>query len=670
MKRTLSLMSLFLFFIFTSYANGRIFKVNSPDGRIKVEISVNTIVKYSVFHDEHAIISPSAISMELVDGSAFGINPKLKRITRRSVDEMIPTIIYQKKEVKDHFNELSLSFKGDYLLIFRAYNDGIAYRFVYNRKKPFKVKSEQTEFVFPSDFKAYVPYVREDRTHSFEEQFSNSFENTYTHINLSQWDKRKYAFTPVLIEGDNGEKICIVESDLMDYPGMYLYNGDGSTTLKGVFAPYPKEMKQGGHNELEELVVSREAYIAKYSKGTTFPWRAVIITDNDAELATNDMVYRLASPHINENFSWVKPGKVAWDWWNDWNLYGVDFKTGINDETYKYYIDFASKYGLEYVILDEGWAVNLKADLFQVVPEINLKGLVDYANKKNVGLILWAGYYAFNRDMDKICQYYSELGIKGFKVDFMNRDDQLMVDFVRRAAETCAKYKLLVDFHGTYKPTGLYRTYPNAINFEGVHGLEQMKWAPASVDQVTYDVTIPFTRMVAGPMDYTPGAMRNAIKDNYRPVYSEPMSQGTRCHQLAEYVVFESPLNMMSDSPSNYEREDECTRFISGIPTTWDSTLALDGKVAEYVAIARKKSNEWYIGALNNWNARDLQIDLSFLGKGTYFAEVFKDGVNADKVARDYAKNIISVPADRKLKIHMAAGGGWVARIYGQKNSL
>ncbi|MGE4587644.1 MAG: glycoside hydrolase family 97 catalytic domain-containing protein [Mangrovibacterium sp.] len=668
MKRTTSLLILFLFFAFASKAGtGKTFEVNSPDGKIKVEISVNDNVKYSVLYDGHIMISPSAVSMELIDGSAFGIQPKLKRTSRRSVDETIPTVAYQKKQVRNYFNELTLSFKGDYQLIFRAYNDGSAYRFVSTGQKPFEVKSEQAEFAFPSDFKAYIPYVREDRTHSFEEQFFNSFENTYTHTSLSQWDKRKYAFTPVLIEGSNGEKICIVESDLMDYPGMYLYNGDGSTTLKGVFAPYPKETKQGGHNNLQDLVVFREDYIAKCSKGTKFPWRAAIITDDDAKLADNDMVYRLASPQVDEDFSWVKPGKVAWDWWNDWNLYGVDFKAGVNNETYKYYIDFASKYGIEYVILDEGWAVNLKADLFQVVPEINLKELVDYAAKKNVGLILWAGYYAFNRDMDKVCKYYSELGIKGFKVDFMNRDDQLMVDFVSRAAETCAKYKLLIDFHGMYKPTGLYRTYPNAINFEGVHGLEQMKWSATDVDQVTYDVTIPFTRMVAGPMDYTQGAMRNATKANYRPVNSEPMSQGTRCHQLAEYVVFESPLDMMCDSPSNYEKEDECTRFISRVPTTWDETRALNGKVAEYVTIARKKGDEWYVGSLNNWDARDLEIDLSFLGRGIYFAEIFKDGLNADKAARDYKKEIIPVPADRKLKIHMAPGGGWVARIYQPK---
>ena len=307
--------------------------------------------------------------------------------------------------------------------------------------------------------------------------------------------------------------------------------------------------------------------------------------------------------------------------------------------------------------------MNRKADLMQVVPEIDLKGLADYAAGKNVGLILWAGYLAFDRDMEEVCRHYSEMGIKGFKIDFMDRDDQPMVDFHRRAAETAARYGLMVDFHGTYKPTGLHRTYPNVINYEGVHGLEQMKWAGPEVDQVTYDVTIPFIRMVAGPFDYTQGAMRNASRNNYRPVNSEPMSQGTRCRQLAEYVVFESPLNMLCDSPSNYRDEPECTDFISGIPTVWDETVALDGKIAEYVAMARRSGSGWYVGAMTDWTERDMTIDLSFLGEGDFVMEIFTDGVNADKAASDWRKEVRPVPASRKITVHLAPGGGFAAKI-------
>ena len=354
---------------------------------------------------------------------------------------------------------------------------------------------------------------------------------------------------------------------------------------------------------------------------------------------------------------------MAWDWWNDWNLHGVDFRAGINNETYKYYIDFASEHGIEYVILDEGWAVNLKADLMQVIPGIDLKMLSDYAASKNVGLILWAGYWAFDRDMEEVCRYFSGLGIKGFKVDFMDRDDQEMVDFHRKAAETAAKYGMMIDFHGTYKPTGLNRTYPNVINYEGVHGLEQMKWSGPDVDQVTYDVTIPFVRMVAGPMDYTQGAMRNATRGNYRPVNSEAMSQGTRCRQLAEYVVFESPLNMLCDSPSNYMDEPECTGFIAEIPTVWDETKVIDGRIAEYIATARRSGDTWYIGAMTDWNARDLSLDLSFLGDGDYEMTVYRDGINADRAARDYVKETVTVPASRKVTVHLAPGGGYAAKI-------
>ncbi len=387
-----------------------------------------------------------------------------------------------------------------------------------------------------------------------------------------------------------------------------------------------------------------------------------MVTEQDADLAVNDMVWKLATPQdASVDYSWVRPGKVAWDWWNDWNIYDVDFRAGINNDTYKYYIDFAAAHGLQYVILDEGWAVNLKADLLQVIPEIDLPMLTQYAQERGVGLILWAGYYAFDRDMEKVCEYYSKMGIKGFKIDFMDRDDQLMVDFHRRAAETAAKYHLMVDFHGTYKPTGLSRTYPNVVNYEGVYGLEQLKWGKA--DQVTYDVTVPYIRMAAGPMDYTQGAMRNATKDNYRPVNSEGMSQGTRCHQLAEYVVFDSPVNMLCDSPSNYMREPLCTKYISECPSIWDESRAVNGEMGKYITLARRSGDVWYVGSLTGWDARDIEIDLSFLGEGDWTMEIFKDGINADRAARDFKHEVLTVPADRKINVHLAPGGGWTARI-------
>lgn len=415
---------------------------------------------------------------------------------------------------------------------------------------------------------------------------------------------------------------------------------------------------------LQGEVVEREDYIAECSGKEAFPWRIIMVTANDAEMAVNDLVWNLGTPaDPSADFSWVRPGKVAWDWWNDWNLYGVDFRAGINNETYKYYIDFAAAHGIEYVILDEGWAVNKKADLMQVIPEIDIPMLCQYAQERGVGIILWAGYMAFDRDMENVCRHYSEMGVKGFKVDFMDRDDQAMVDFHRRAAEMAAKYHLLIDFHGTYKPAGLNRTWPNVINYEGVHGLEQMKWSDSSVDQVTYDVTVPFIRMAAGPMDYTQGAMRNATRKNYRPVNTEAMSQGTRCRQLAEYVVFDSPLNMLCDSPSNYMAEPLCTKFIAECPVTWDESRAVNGEIGKYITLARRCGDVWYVGSMTDWNARDIDIDLSFLGEGEWVMEIFRDGVNADRAAKDFKHEVVNVPADRHVTVHMAPGGGWAARI-------
>lgn len=639
------------------------FALKSPDGKLNADISVGNTIEYSVSHAGDLMLSKSPLSMKLEGGLAFGVNSKLSVSTTKSVNQTIDATIYKRKKIEDNYNELTLKFKDGFDVIFRAYNDGVAYRFVSNLKKPFKVESEQAVFNFPADQKAYIPYVQIVRE-PLEKQFYNSFENTYEYISLSQWDTKRLAFSPLIVEGVNGKKVGIAESDLINYPGMFLYNGNASNSLTGIFAPYPKEIKQGGHNMLQGEVQSAESYIAKYDGATSFPWRIVIVSEKDSELADSDMVYKLATPSKIADASWVKPGKVAWDWWNDWNLYNVDFKAGINNETYKYYIDFASKYGIEYVILDEGWAVNLQADLYQVIPEIDLKGLVDYANKKNVSLILWAGYYAFNKDIEGICKHYSEMGIKGFKVDFMDRDDQPMVDFHYKAAEIAAKYHMLLDYHGSYKPTGLQRTFPNVINFEGVHGLEQMKWSLETVDQVTYDVTFPFIRMIAGPVDYTQGAMRNATRGNYRPVNSEAMSQGTRCRQLAEYIIFESPLNMLCDSPSNYMNEQECTEFIASVPTVWDNTISLNGEISKYITIARQKGDVWYVGSLTNWDTRTLNLDLSFLGEGNYKADIFKDGINANKVARDYVKETIAIPTDRQLKISMAEGGGYVMKIY------
>lgn len=642
-----SIAAAFLFAATPSFAKDVNYRVTSPDGHISATVMVGEDIRYSVSRNEQTLIAPSTISMNLSDGTVFGRNDKVRKTVRTSFDETFSTVAYKKAEVRDNYNQILLNFK-EFSLIFRAYDDGVAYRFVSNldKKKTYEVISEQAEFNFGEDRQAFIPYVNSGAK-TVEGQYFNSFENTYTVQNLSQWRKDRLAFLPLVVAADEGVKILITEADLTNYPGMHVIGTEGSNSLKGTFAPYPKVIEQGGHNKLQGMVKERENFIAKASGDEIFPWRVIVVSTSDSQLAVNDMVWKLSPKQdVGTDYGWVKPGKVAWDWWNDWNLYGVDFKAGINNETYKYYIDFASTHGIAYVILDEGWAVNLQADLFQVIPEIYIQELVDYGKERGVGIILWAGYWAFNRDMEKVCKHYSEMGVKGFKVDFMDRDDQLMVNFHARAAETAARYDLMLDFHGTYKPTGLSRRWPNVVNYEGVHGLEQMKWRPKECDQVTYDVTVPFIRMAAGPMDYTQGAMRNASKSNYRPVYNEPMSQGTRCRQLAEYVVFDSPLNMLCDSPSNYIAEAECTEFIAACPETWDESLGVNGEIGKYITIARRSGDAWYVGALTNWDERDITLDLSFLGEGDWTLDIFQDGPNAEKAARDYVHTTATVTAD------------------------
>ena len=642
-----------VFLCFILPLTAKSYELKSPDGCITLGISTGNSVCWTLSRNGVSLIKPSEIALTLADGTIYGGKIAIRKAQRRSVSQTIPTQNFKRATVRDSFNELKLCTK-DFDIVFRAYDDGVAYRFITH--KAVTIASETAQFSLAGDWPMWVPYVRGKGT--FEKQFDNSFENDYMHFSASSWDASRLAFLPLTVDGPGGVKLCFTEADLLNYPGMYLNIPDGGTTLQGVYAPYPKDVIQGGHNMLQGKVKTREPFIYKGSAAEALPWRVVAVAEHARNLAESDLVWKLAKP-AEGDFSWVRPGKVAWDWWNDWNLYGVDFRAGINNDTYKYYIDFAASHGIEYVILDEGWAVNKKADLFQVVPELDLGELSSYAISKGVGLILWAGYWAFNRDMETICSHYSKMGIAGWKIDFLNRDDQDMVAFCEKAAKTAAKYHQIVDFHGVYKPAGLTRTWPNVLNFEGVNGLEQLKWSK-DFDIVTYDVTIPFTRYVAGPADYTQGAMRNAKKDNYRPVNSEPVSQGTRCHQLAEYIVFDAPFTMLCDSPSNYLKEPECTRFIASVPTVWDETIALDGQIGEYVVIARRSGSKWYIGALTNWEARDISITLpsEIAATAAASAELWRDGINADRAACDYKRE--SIPLNNPLSVHLAPGGGFV----------
>jgi alpha-glucosidase len=632
--------------------------LKSPDGKISVTVNIDKIITYSVMHEQTEVVAPSPVSLTLTD-KVWGKNPKLKKDNIRSVNEKIISPIYKKNEINDTYNELTFTFADNYGLEFRAYDQGVAYRFTTTEKKEILITGEEVALNFKDDHSAVAAYVRDGENAPIDQQFFNSFENTYTFTTISKFSSNRLIFLPVVVELNDGKKLCFTEADLENYPGLFLNNSQSNNTLQGVFAPVPKKTRVSG---IQQIVEDRENYIARTTGARSFPWRVFAISTKDEELLNNDLVYTLASPSRISDYSWVKPGKVAWEWWHANNIDGVDFRSGMNNETYKYYIDFAAKHNIQYALIDGGWTIG--DDLFQVAPDINIKKLIEYGNQKNVGIILWAGYWSIDKDMENVFRTYSEMGAKGFKIDFMDRDDQYMVNFYYRCAAMGAKYKMIVDFHGAYKPTGLQRTYPNVINFEGVFGMEQLKWTQ-DVDMVGYDVTMPFIRMLAGPIDYTQGAMRNATRRNYHPINSEPMSQGTRCHQLAEYVVFESPFCMLCDNPTSYEREQECTRFIAEIPSVWDETVSLDSKIGEYITIARRKGDVWYVSGLTNWTERYLKVNLSFLEEnGKYRVELFKDGINADRIARDYAREIIELPTGKKgLDLQLKPGGGFVGRI-------
>ncbi len=631
------------------------FTIKSPDGKLTVTVRIAQAVSWSIAHEGDVVLDVSTMSMAIQGGEVLGKNPRPTGSSTRTVNQIIASPLYNRSEVVDHYNELSLRFRGGYSLEFRAYNDGAAYRFVTSLRGDIRVSWEECNLNFAQNHMLFAPYL-EPRE---QDSLASSFESLYQNVRLADFDPSQLSYTPIIVDIGNGKRAALLEADLEDYPGMFLrLNSSTKQGFVSYFARYPLEQKQGGHNNLQAFVTRRADYIARTKGSRAFPWRAVVVSTHDKQLADSDMVYKLAAP-TRIDVSWIKPGKVAWDWWNDWNISGVDFVAGINNATYKYYIDFAAANGIEYIMLDEGWSAS--SDLMKPVPNINLEELIAYATQRNVGIHLWAGWLPLNEKMDEVMSHYSRMGIKGLKVDFMDRDDQEMVRFFYKVAQKAADNRLMINFHGSYKPTGWQRTYPNVITSEGVRGLEYQKWE--RVDAPRHNVSIPFIRMLAGPLDYTPGAMKNANIHNFRPIHSAPMSQGTRCHQLAMYVVYESPLSMLADNPTNYLREQESVDFIRAIPTVFDQTVAIKGSIGEYVAIARRKGSSWYVGAMTNWEARELTLNFSFLPPGEYTAIVFRDGANAQREATDYVREVIPIASGQEKTIRLSTGGGWAAII-------
>lgn len=630
--------------------------LSSPDGTLKVEISVGNELAYQVMHGNDTILSHSNIGLVLENGTIVGKTPRITGERRRKIKDNIESPFYRFKEFVATGNELDLKLKGGFGIIFRAYNEGVAYRFYTTQSSDIIIKEEQAEFNFKEDYTAYLPYTTNDK-----KPMAMAYQNVYDITPLSK-AQPKLAFLPVTVDCGS-VKLTLLESDLEAYPGMFVQSQQGKYGLKGVFAPYPAKTDFYPWRK-QEYVTETTDFISRSRGSRSYPWRVLAITEKDTDMPVNNLVYALASPNRIGDTSWIKTGKVAWDWWNDWNLKGVPFKAGINMDTYKYYIDFASRNGLEFIVLDEGWYDPKSGDMLTVIPELDLTELIAYGKSKGVEIVLWTVFNVLDSQLEAACKKYADMGIKGFKVDFLDRDDQTAVEMVYRIAEMTARYKLTLDLHGIYKPTGINRTYPHIINFESVFGMEEVKWTDIKNNMPLYDVTFPYIRMMVGPVDYTPGAMRNATKADWRAMYYTPASMGTRCHQLAAYIVHDSPFTMLCDAPTNYLNEQECVDFIASLPVEVDSTFIASGELGKYIVTVRKKDVNWYIGGMTNWDERDVQLDFSFLPEGmSYTAVLFKDGVNANKQAEDYRKETIRIDKDSRLTLHLASGGGFAMKL-------
>lgn len=656
-KLCLAILSLLLLIGNASFAaKEKKYVLSSPDGTLKVEISAGNELAYQVMHGNDTILSHSNIGLVLENGTIVGKTPRITGERRRKIKDNMESPFYRFKEFVATGNELDLKLKGGFGIIFRAYNEGVAYRFYTTQSSDIIIKEEQAEFNFKEDYTAYLPYTTNDK-----KPMAMAYQNVYDITPLSK-AQPKLAFLPVTVDCSS-VKLTLLESDLEAYPDMFVQSQQGKYGLKGVFAPYPAKTDFYPWRK-QEYVTETTDFISRSRGSRSYPWRVLAITEKDTDMPVNNLVYALASPNRIGDTSWIKTGKVAWDWWNDWNLKGVPFKAGINMDTYKYYIDFASRNGLEFIVLDEGWYDPKSGDMLTVIPELDLPELIAYGKSKGVEIVLWTVFNVLDSQLEAACKKYADMGIKGFKVDFLDRDDQTAVEMVYRIAEMTARYKLILDLHGIYKPTGINRTYPHIINFESVFGMEEVKWTDIKNNMPLYDVTFPYIRMMAGPVDYTPGAMRNATKADWRAMYYTPASMGTRCHQLAAYIVHDSPFTMLCDAPTNYLNEQECVDFIASLPVEVDSTFIASGELGKYIVTVRKKDVNWYIGGMTNWDERDVQLDFSFLPEGmSYTAVLFKDGVNANKQAEDYRKETIRIDKDSRLTLHLASGGGFAMKL-------
>ncbi|MEI7627694.1 MAG: glycoside hydrolase family 97 protein [Bacteroidota bacterium] len=630
--------------------------VYSPSGKICVKVWMNQNLKYRVYENGTSIILPSGIDLILKNNNSFSFDNAITSHVEKKVFNTITSPIPEKRKlIEDHYNLLSIEFKQPYTLEFKVFNDGVAYRLLTHFKDSITITNEIAEFQFPDNPSVYFPGIhkRDDA-----DIFHTSFEEQFPLREMNKIGINEVAYNPVLVSPVLGPKIGITESDLEDYPGMFL-SGTGSPVLKGIFAAYPLEEKMTEGDYPQSLVTKRAEYIAK-TKGTrSFPWRILIIADEDRQLPSNDIVYRLSSPSRIGDASWVNPGKGTDEWTINVNLFNVPFRSGINTASYKYYIDFAKRFGFDRIMMDAGWSDNM--DLFKINPNINMDTLTAYAKEKGIKISMWTLAHTLERQLDSALDRFNKWGVDFIMTDFIDRDDQKTVSFYYRIAKACAEHHIMIMFHGAYPPKGFNRTYPNNVTREGVLGSENNIGSDNASPK--HDVTMPYTRMLAGSFDYEPLVFNNATKKGFRTIEGMVMTQGTRSHQLAMFLVFDNPMQIFGGNPSQAWLEPKFTELMGSLPTTWDETKIIDGKVGEYIITARQKNANWYIGGMTDWEARDINLKFDFLGEGEYKATICKDGINADRYASDYILIDTLVKKDKEVKIHLAPGGGFLIRL-------
>lgn len=620
--------------------------VTSPDGKIKLVVDLKDSVSYSIVHEGEVLVSPSALAMKFEGGRMLGVGEASYKVKIGSASESVDAPFYRQNKISVEWNYARVDY-ADWALEFRVYNEGVAWRFETEFESDAVVLDETAQFVFPEDPMAWVPYSRG------KDLIANSYQSQYTYEKVSRFGSQSnLTFLPVAVKNKSGKTLLICESDLRSYPGMFLEGMEGG--YSATFAKLP-DSTYITPTRCQLKIATRQDVIARTEGIRSYPWRIVAVAENDIQLPTNDLVYLLGEPRKVGDVSWIKPRLVSWEWWNDCGLTNINFKPGVNTETYKAYIDFAARFNIPYIIIDEGWSA--KDDIMVIKEAVDLKGLIAYGAERNVGIIIWAVANVLDDKLEEACAFYSQMGVKGFKVDFFDRDDQRCVDMVYRLAEAAGTYHLMLDLHGIYKPTGLNRTYPHIVNFEGVFGLEEVKWS--NPDMPLYDVTFPYIRQVQGPVDYTQGAYINSTKEGFEINYHKPMSQGTRAHQVATYVVFDSPLAMLCDTPSHYLADVPCTEFITSIPTVFEQTHIIAGQIGEYIVTTREKDGKWYVGALTNWDEREVIINLSFLEKGKqYTAKLLADAADSSVKPEKYKISTIDVDSASEILVKLAKGGG------------